>query len=164
VIQAYFDQIKAIVDQYAAALFVLDANVSFEMRPGEQGYLVGSITFLDGSALHFREYLDAVGMKLNKLMHTYHYQMQAISFYAANALLSAKQLSRGKHSGVIAAFRQYFVKPGSIEAQYSRIYGQLMDDRHGADYDLETDIEPEQGAVDVEYAHQFVRRARQYLQ
>lgn len=50
-------------------------------------------------------------------------------FYAANALLATQGLSRGKHSGVVAAFRQHFVKPGLIEAEYGRIYGQLMDDR-----------------------------------
>ncbi|HEY52471.1 MAG TPA: HEPN domain-containing protein [Caldilineae bacterium] len=85
-------------------------------------------------------------------------------FYTANALLATQGLSRGKHSGVIAAFRQYFVKPGLIEAKYSRTYGRLMDDRHGADYDLETDVEPEQAAVDVENARQFVARVKLYLQ
>ncbi|MCK4473137.1 MAG: HEPN domain-containing protein [Anaerolineae bacterium] len=85
-------------------------------------------------------------------------------FYAANALLATRGLSRGKHSGVIAAFRQYFVKPGPIETEYSRTYGRLMDDRHGADYDLETDVEPEQASVDVESARQFVARVKQYLQ
>lgn len=47
-IQAYFDQIKANVDQYTTTPFVLDANVRFETRPGEQGYLAGSLTFVDG--------------------------------------------------------------------------------------------------------------------
>jgi hypothetical protein len=42
-IQAYFNQVKAIVDQYAATRLVLDANVGFEMRPGGQGYLTGSM-------------------------------------------------------------------------------------------------------------------------
>jgi len=74
VIQAYFNQIKAIVDQYAVTRFVLDANVSFETRPGEQGYLTGSITFVDSSVLHFREFLDAVKETVDKLMYTYHYQ------------------------------------------------------------------------------------------
>ena len=73
-IQAYFNQVKSIVDQYAVTRFVLDANVSFETRPGEQGYLTGSITFLDGSVLHFREFLDAVKETVDKLMYTYHYQ------------------------------------------------------------------------------------------
>jgi hypothetical protein len=74
VIQVYFNQVKAIVDQYAATRFVLDANVSFEMRPGGQGYLTGSIIFADGSALYFREFLDAVKDTVDKLMYTYHYQ------------------------------------------------------------------------------------------
>jgi hypothetical protein len=74
VIQAYFNQVKAIVDPYAATSFVLDANVSFEMRPGGQGYLNGSIIFADGSTLYFREFLDAVKDTVDKLMYTYHYQ------------------------------------------------------------------------------------------
>jgi uncharacterized protein len=37
-------------------------------------------------------------------------------FYSANALLSTKGLERSKHSGVIAAFRQHFIKTGLIEA------------------------------------------------
>lgn len=73
-IQTYFNQIKAAVDQYAATRFVLDANVKFETRPGDQGYLAGSITFVDGSALYFSEFLDAVQDTIDKLMYTYHYQ------------------------------------------------------------------------------------------
>ena len=73
-IQAYFNQIKTLVDQYAATHFVLDASASFETRPGEQGYLTGSLTFVDGSVLYFREFLDAVEETVDKLMYTYHYQ------------------------------------------------------------------------------------------
>ena len=73
-IPTYFNQVKAIVDPCAATRFVLDANVSFEMRPGEQGCLRGSITFADGSTLCFREFLDAVKNAVDKLMYTYHYQ------------------------------------------------------------------------------------------
>lgn len=73
-IRTYFAQVKAIVDQYAATSFVLDAEVSFEMRPGQQGYLTGSITFVDGSVLYFREFLDVSEGTVDKLMYTYHYQ------------------------------------------------------------------------------------------
>lgn len=73
-IQAYFDQIKALVDRYAVTRFVLDAKASFETRPGEQGYLTGSITFEDGSVLYFREFLDSTRGTVEKLMYTYHYQ------------------------------------------------------------------------------------------
>lgn len=40
-------------------------------------------------------------------------------FYAANALLATRGLSRSKHSGVVAAFRQHFIRPGLIESEYS---------------------------------------------
>lgn len=71
---------------------------------------------------------------------------------------------RGFRGSDAHAFRQHFVKPGLIEAEYSRIYGQLMDDRQEADYEVETDVEPEQATVDVGDAHQFVERVRQRLQ
>ena len=44
-------------------------------------------------------------------------------FYAANALLKTLGISHTKHSGVIASFRRYFVKPGIIEAEYSTSTG-----------------------------------------
>ena len=52
-IQVYFNQIKALLDRYARAPFVLEAAVTFDVRPGEQGYLTGSLTFSDGSVLYF---------------------------------------------------------------------------------------------------------------
>lgn len=57
-------------------------------------------------------------------------------FYAASALLLAHGLVRGKHRGVIAAFREHFVKPGLIEPEYSDIYGAVMDARMDSDYGL----------------------------
>lgn len=73
-IQAYFDGIKGVVDRYAATDFVLETNVKFEMRPGDQGFLTGVINFTDGSQLYFSEYLDQVRETIEKLMYTYHYQ------------------------------------------------------------------------------------------
>ncbi len=70
----YFSQIKTIVDQYGSTSFVIEANVSFEIRSGGQGYLTGRITFADGSELHFSEYLDEARDEIDKLMYTYHYQ------------------------------------------------------------------------------------------
>lgn len=73
-IQRYFDALKQAVDSFAAAPFVLDVRMSFELRPGNQGYVVGALLFQDQSALHFREYLDSDGGHVSKLMYTYHYQ------------------------------------------------------------------------------------------
>ena len=73
-LQKYISQIKALADRYSAMPFVLDVQLNFEQRPGEQGYLTGSFHFVDGSELFFREYLDAVPSGVDKLTYSYHYQ------------------------------------------------------------------------------------------
>ncbi len=73
-IQTYFTQIKRIIEQYAATSFVLEAQMHFDMRPGDQGYLTGTLIFADDSKLHFSEYLDQTGEAVDKLMYAYHYQ------------------------------------------------------------------------------------------
>ena len=73
-IQIYFDRLKRVIDRYAAAPFVLDARVSFELRPGDQGYVTGSVLFQDQSILFFREYLDSSAGRVSKLMYSYHWQ------------------------------------------------------------------------------------------
>ncbi len=84
-------------------------------------------------------------------------------FYAANALLITRQLSRGKHTAVIAAFRQYFVKSGVIEAEYSDIYGRVMENRHTSDYDIELPVDAQAAQEDVKDAQRFVERIEVYL-
>jgi uncharacterized protein (UPF0332 family) len=84
-------------------------------------------------------------------------------FYAANALLLTRDITRSKHSGVVAAFRQYLIKPGLVEGEYGEIYGRVMDDRHLCDYDVESSIEPERAQADLEDARRFVKRAARYL-
>ena len=73
-IDSYFSEIKALLDRYAATTFVVSVNISFETRPGEQGFLVGSVEFTDGSRLYLREYLDAEGEIVEKIMYSYHFQ------------------------------------------------------------------------------------------
>ena len=84
-------------------------------------------------------------------------------FYAANALLLTRGILRSKHSGVIAAFRQHFVRPGLIESEYGDIYGRVMDDRHLSDYDVEVSIDPERAQADLADARRFVERVERYL-
>ena len=85
-------------------------------------------------------------------------------FYSANALLLTRGISRSKHSGVIAAFRQYFVRSGLIESEYGDVYGRVMDDRHLSDYDVEVSIDPERARADLADAQRFVERVDRYLQ
>ena len=79
-------------------------------------------------------------------------------FYAANALLATKGLERSKHSGVIAAFRQHFVKTGVIEAEYSRFYGAAMDDRHEGDYEIGSVLDYDKAKRDLDWAKRFIAR------
>lgn len=48
--------------------------MTYQTRPGEQGYVAGSFTFVDGSVLHFKEFLDADRGVVDKLAYSYHYQ------------------------------------------------------------------------------------------
>ena len=73
-IQDYFNLITIPVNKYASSGFVLDTKVNFDIRPGDQRYLSGAITFEDGSTLVFREFLDYTEETLDKLMYTYHFQ------------------------------------------------------------------------------------------
>ena len=84
-------------------------------------------------------------------------------FYAANALLVTKGLERSKHSGVIAAFRQHFVKTGAIEVEYSDFYGAVMEDRHKGDYDELQVLDYGVAERDLKRANRFVTCIEEYL-
>jgi len=73
-IKTYFSEIKAITDKYSATDFVLSTILNFDIRPGDQGYLYGSVTYIDNSILYFKEFLDASNKGIEKVMYSYHYQ------------------------------------------------------------------------------------------
>lgn len=84
-------------------------------------------------------------------------------FYAASGLLLTKDISRSKHAGVVAAFRQHFVKSGLIEPEYSDLYGDVMDTRVDSDYDMSFEIEQTTARERLEDARRFVERVVHYL-
>ena len=84
-------------------------------------------------------------------------------FYAAGALLLTKGLARSKHAGVIAAFREHFVKPGLIEAEYSDIYGDVMDARVDSDYEMTFVADLGTAESALADARRFVERIVAYL-
>ena len=85
-------------------------------------------------------------------------------FYAASALLAAKRMAFGKHSAVLAAFRQHFIKAGVIDLRWSRIYERILSQRQSSDYDLHLAIEKEQALADLQDAQEFVQEVTQWLQ
>ncbi|RME86710.1 MAG: HEPN domain-containing protein [Anaerolineae bacterium] len=84
-------------------------------------------------------------------------------FYAANALLATKKLTRSKHSGTLAAFRQHFIKPGLLPQELSEIYGQVMEDRHEGDYEILSAVSREDAEIDVRQARHFVDTVKAWL-
>jgi hypothetical protein len=85
-ISLYFNEIKAITEKYSVTDFVVGSILHFDVRPGNQGYLKGDITFSDQSSLIFKEFLD-YNKKINKVMYSYHYQnkVNALIFRYDNA-------------------------------------------------------------------------------
>ncbi len=84
-------------------------------------------------------------------------------FYAANALLATRKLARSKHSGVLAAFRQHFIKTGILPAKLSDIYGQVMEDRHEGDYEILAALTKEDAESDLRQAERFVEEVKSWL-
>ena len=85
------------------------------------------------------------------------------TFYAASAILLTIGLERRRHSGVISAFREHFVKPGLIEVEYSSFYGEAMVIREDADYAVEIPIDLDMAEMALSQARRFVGRMREYL-
>jgi uncharacterized protein (UPF0332 family) len=84
-------------------------------------------------------------------------------FYAASALLYSKGKSYGKHSAVIAAFRQYFIKTGELDKRWSDVYEYIMSSRHTGDYELSDHLEKEQVVDVVQQAQLFVEEVEKWL-
>jgi uncharacterized protein (UPF0332 family) len=84
-------------------------------------------------------------------------------FYAANALLASKAISRSKHSGVHSAFGEHFVKTGLIETEYAKMLGYAFDSRLDSDYDVTFTAERTLAEEVLHDARRFVERAEGYL-
>jgi hypothetical protein len=85
-------------------------------------------------------------------------------FYAASALLFSKGKSYGKHSAVLAAFRQYFIKTGEFDKRWSADYEFIMDSRHTADYDLYDFLEEDDVIKVIAKAKEFVEEVKKWFQ
>ena len=84
-------------------------------------------------------------------------------FYAANAVLATRKLARSKHSGVLAAFRQHFIKTKLLSSELSEIYGQVLDDRQEGDYEIITATSQEDAVIDLSQARHFVEEVKAWL-
>jgi uncharacterized protein (UPF0332 family) len=85
-------------------------------------------------------------------------------FYAASALLKAKGLAYSKHTAVLSAFRQHFIKTGIFPTKISDFYKIAFDTRQVGDYELATQFESEILRTNLAEAKTFVKEVERWLQ
>lgn len=84
-------------------------------------------------------------------------------FYTAEAVLLTKKLSFSKHSAVISAFGNVFIK-SNILPQYLHHYIQeAFKLRQIGDYEVSTQISKEQAQQLIEQAKEFIETIKEYL-
>ncbi len=118
------------------------------------------LVYLDGAydALRSAQYnLDGgfCGVAVNRAYYAF--------FYGATALLLTLDIARSKHSAVLAAFRQHFVKRGIFSIEDSRAYGEAFELRNVTDYEMLGQADESQAHVVLERARDFVERCKAYL-
>ncbi len=72
-------------------------------------------------------------------------------------------ITRSKHSGVIAAFRENFIKTGLIEVEYGDILGVGFDARQESDYELVPVIDHDLALKRLQDAQRLVDQIEDYL-
>lgn len=72
-------------------------------------------------------------------------------------------MKRSKHSGVIGAFREHFVKSGDFALDHSDAFGDASEARELADYDMAGQVDEQHAEKLLDDAHRFVEDAAHYL-
>jgi len=85
------------------------------------------------------------------------------AFYAMEAILLTRNLSFSKHSGVIAAFNQHFIKTGVFPKEFSKLVSRLFRERQIGDYDFDLSIEDGEARQDVQIAERVLQAITTYL-
>lgn len=79
------------------------------------------------------------------------------------ALLLTKKVERSKHTGVEAAFNQYFIKSGIIEIEFGKIFDFIRKKREESDYASKAMIDKTTASNIVKDAKRFMERIEKYL-
>lgn len=74
-LNTYQNNIVSIVQKYVDNGYVLSFNFSVDARSNYIGFIQGSLEFLQGSRLFFKEFVD-LQESIEKLSYSFHYQDQ----------------------------------------------------------------------------------------
>ena len=83
-------------------------------------------------------------------------------FYAIEGILLTKDMSFSKHSAVISAFNQYFIKEGIFPKDFSKLLTRLFRERQIGDYSFEPVIK-EDAYEDIAAAEEILCAIEEYL-
>ena len=83
----YLIELYETIDEFTQTSLILSSNVITDFRTDKIGFIKGSLSFIDGSTLFFKEYLD-VRYRLIKHTYSFHYQDRSslLRFRYDNAL------------------------------------------------------------------------------
>jgi uncharacterized protein (UPF0332 family) len=84
-------------------------------------------------------------------------------FYVAEAFLEGEGMSFSKHSAVIAAFGQHFVRTGRVPVEFHRFLLEAQELRHAGDYGSRQAVTYEQAREQIARAEQFLALAERLL-
>lgn len=84
-------------------------------------------------------------------------------FYVAEAFLEGEGMSFSKHSAVIAAFGQHFVRTGRVPVEFHRFLLEAQELRHAGDYGSRQAVTYEQARGQIARAEQFLALAERLL-
>ncbi len=84
-------------------------------------------------------------------------------FYAATGALASVSVERAKHSGVISAFGEHFIRTGKLPAELGRMFHQAMDEREKSDYDAAPLVDRSLAQQHLDNARRFVDAIKRYL-
>jgi hypothetical protein len=84
-------------------------------------------------------------------------------FHAMRAVLALENFDSKKHSGIISAFRQKYIKTGILPTELSDIVGDAFKVRNDSDYEDFYIISKDDVAVQIENAKTFLATVEDYI-
>lgn len=109
-------------------------------------------------ALRAAEVLIAADLPTHAISRAYY-----ATFHAASALLASINREARSHDGLRRLVAEHFVRPGLIEARFSRVLTRIAGDRNDADYNVSVPFSREDAEEDTLQAREFVEVVERLL-
>ena len=86
------DYLESILDIISASPYLESKSVSFEERPPNAAYITGILTFINGSKLHFKEFIVCKTEDIIFLKYAYNYLTQNDTIKYINEISKDKEI------------------------------------------------------------------------